>query len=109
MAKRAFSPILQFIRRVHRDPQRKDSADQELLRRFLGAGGRSGVRGAAGETRPDDARRLPQRAGARGSTSIGGLAGGDRGGGPPPTAARSYNQGRDGCSARRYGGLSRVA
>jgi RNA polymerase sigma factor (sigma-70 family) len=37
MAKRAFSPILQFIRRVHRDPQRKDSGDQELLRRFLGA------------------------------------------------------------------------
>ncbi len=35
MARTAFSPILQFIRRIHRDPRMEGSADQELLRRFV--------------------------------------------------------------------------
>jgi RNA polymerase sigma factor (sigma-70 family) len=36
MAKIAFSPILQLIRRVHCDPRVEASSDQDLLRRFLG-------------------------------------------------------------------------
>ncbi len=35
MARKAFSPILQLIRRVHRDPRVEGSADQDLLRRFV--------------------------------------------------------------------------
>ncbi|MCI0461412.1 MAG: sigma-70 family RNA polymerase sigma factor [Gemmataceae bacterium] len=36
MARTAPSPILQLIRRAHRDPRAKDSPDQGLLRQFLG-------------------------------------------------------------------------
>jgi RNA polymerase sigma factor (sigma-70 family) len=36
MARTASSPILQFIRRIHRDPRVEGSADQDLLRRFVG-------------------------------------------------------------------------
>jgi RNA polymerase sigma factor (sigma-70 family) len=36
MARTASSPILQLIRRVYRDPRVEGSADQDLLRRFLG-------------------------------------------------------------------------
>jgi RNA polymerase sigma factor (sigma-70 family) len=35
MARTAPSPILQLIRRVHRDPRAEGSADQDLLRRFV--------------------------------------------------------------------------
>src|SRR6516165_5850593 len=35
MARTAFSPILQLIRRIHRDPRVEGSADQDLLRRFV--------------------------------------------------------------------------
>jgi RNA polymerase sigma factor (sigma-70 family) len=35
MARTAFSPILQLIRRIHPDPRVEGSADQDLLRRFV--------------------------------------------------------------------------
>src|SRR5260370_22788899 len=37
MAKRTYSPILEYIRRVVVDPRIKTIPDQELLQRFMGA------------------------------------------------------------------------